>query len=292
LVVVNRPANRPSHDGCVPWLDMSIAWAKQDVGFEKVRLRGDTDFSLTTNFDRWHAEGVEFVFGMDASRGLIRRAQELPEESWERLERPQRPAQRQRPPNVKADVIEQRGFKDLKLVAEDVAEIAYSPSKAEETYRLIALRKQIQVRKGQLEIEDETRYFFYITNIPLQQMSPQAVVRESNARCHQENLIEQLKNGVQATRMPVAEFDANWAYMVIGALAWNIKAWCGLLLPKSMGARSILKMEFRRFLDELILIPTQIVRTGRKLIFRLLAVNDWTELLLEGTQWLKRRRYA
>ena len=106
------------------------------------------------------------------------------------------------------------------------------------------------------------------------------------------NLIEQLKNGVQATRMPVGEFDANWAYMVVGALAWNIKTWSGLLLPKSMGARAILKMEFRRFLDEIILVPAQIVRTGRKLVFRLLAVNAWTKLLLEGTQRLKRRRYA
>lgn len=64
------------------------------------------------------------------------------------------------------------------------------------TYRLIALRKQIHVSKGQLRLEPENRYFFYITNTPASQMSPAQVVRESNARCHQENLIEQLKNGV------------------------------------------------------------------------------------------------
>ena len=291
LVVVNRPANRPSHDGCAPWLDKSIAWAKKDLDFEKVRLRGDTDFSLTVNFDRWHAEGVEFVFGMDASKGLIHRAQDLPETSWKRLERPERPVKRKRPKNVKAEIVEQRGFKNYELVAEDVAEIAYSPGKSKGTFRLIALRKQIRVREGQLQLEDEIRYFFYITNIPANQMSPIAVVRESNARCNQENLIEQLKNGVQATRMPVLEFDANWAYMVIGALAWNIKAWAGLLLPQSMNARAILKMKFRRFLNEIILIPTQIVGTGRQLIFRLLEVNQWTTLLLEGTQQLKRRKY-
>ena len=139
LVAVNRSANRPSHDGCAPWLDKSIAWAKEDVGFEKVRLRGDTDFSLTENFDRWHAEGVEFVFGMDARKGLILRAQDLPETAWKRLERPERPVKRRRPKNVKAEVIEQRGFKNMELVAEDVAEIAYSPGKCKETFRLIAL---------------------------------------------------------------------------------------------------------------------------------------------------------
>ena len=51
-------------------------------------------------------------------------------------------------------------------------------------------------------------------------------------------MIEQLKNGVQATRLPVREFYANWTYLVIAALAWNIKAWAGLLLPEEMGARS------------------------------------------------------
>ena len=90
-------------------------------------------------------------------------------------------------------------------------------------------------------------------------------------------------------RRPVREFDANWAYLVIAALAWNIKAWAGLLLPKKLGARLVLRMEFRRFLNELVLLPCQILNSGRRLIFRLLAVNDWVPLLLEGTSLLKRR---
>ncbi len=117
-----------------------------------------------------------------------------------------------------------------------------------------------------------------------------AVVRENHARCDQENLIEQIKNGVRATRMPVAEFDANWAYLVISALAWNIKAWAGLVLPRRLGARAIVRMEFRRFLTEIVLLPAQILRSGRRLIFRLRAINRWVPLLLKGTQLLKRRR--
>ena len=35
LAVVNRPANRPSHDGCTPWLDNSIAWAKEGRGIRE-----------------------------------------------------------------------------------------------------------------------------------------------------------------------------------------------------------------------------------------------------------------
>jgi len=292
LSVVNRPANRPSHDGAAPWMDRAIRWSKEQAGFSKMRVRGDTDFSLTTNFDRWHVDGVEFVFGMDANPGFVKRARAVADEGWAPLERPTRPEKRRRPKKVKQEIVEQRGFKKLALAEEHLAEIDYSPSKAKETYRLIMLRKRIRVTQGQLALDDEIRYFFYITNIPGKAMSAADVVRENNARCHQENLIEQVKNGVRATKMPVAEFDANWAYLAIGALAWNLKAWAWLLLPKEMGARTLIKMEFRRFLDEVILIPTQILRTGRRLVSRLLEVNRWTKLLLEGTHRLRKRRFA
>lgn len=290
ISVVNRPANRPSHDGAAREMDVAIDWATQRAGFANVRLRGDTDFSLTTNFDRWHAQGVQFVFGMDASPGFVRRAQALAEGDWMPLERSCPPVRRRRPTNVKQRVVRERKLKTLRVDSEQVAEIAYTPGRAKGTYRLIVLRKHITVSKGQLLLEPEIRYFFYITNVPATELSPAEVVRESNARCHQENLIEQLKNGVQATRMPVAEFDANWAYLVIGALAWNLKAWTALVLPPKMGARKLLKMEFRRFLDEVMLIPTLILKSGRRLIYRLLWVNSWTELLLDGTKFLRCKR--
>ena len=88
------------------------------------------------------------------------------------------------------------------------------------------------------------------------------------------------------------EFNANWAYAVIAGLAWNLKAWSGMLLPKAMGARSFLRMEFQRFLDEIVRLPAQILTHGRRLIYRLLAINRWTELLLEGTNRLKRWQFT
>lgn len=292
LYVVNRPANRPSHDGAAEWIDRGIRCALEGAGFERARLRGDTDFSLTANFDRWTAAGVEFVFGMDANPGFVARAQELGEEAWKPLERPQSEVKRRQPVKVKRVVSEQRGYRNLTLEQEHVAEIEHRPGKCQRAYRLVIVRKRIRVTEGQLRLTDEIRYFFYVTNISKKQMGSAAVVRENNARGNQENLIEQLKNGVQAMRMPVAEFDANWAYMVIASLAWNLKAWAGLLLPSRLGARTILRMEFRRFLNEVILLPTQILRSGRRLIFRFLAINRWVPLLLEGTPRLKRRCLA
>jgi hypothetical protein len=292
LTVVNRPANRPSHEGAAEQVDEAVRWALEGAQFDRVRLRGDTDFSLTANFDRWTTAGVEFVFGMDANPSFVAKAQELSEEAFKPLCRVRSEAKRRRPIKVKPVVSEQRGFRNLTLEQEHVAEIEHRPGKCERAYRLVILRKRIQVTEGQLRLTDEIRYIFFVTNISRGRMGTAAVVRESNARCHQENLIEQLKNGVRATRLPVAEFDANWAYMVIAALAWNLKAWAGLLLPANLGARAILKMEFRRFLNELVLLPTQILTSGRRLIFRLLAINRWVPLLLEGTQALKRQCLA
>ena len=49
-------------------------------------------------------------------------------------------------------------------------------------------------------------------------------------------------------RMPVDELMSNWAYMVMTALAWNLKAWYGLLMPNRKRGLEIVRMEFRRFL--------------------------------------------
>ena len=86
LYVMNRSANRPSHEGAVKYLDKGIAWTKAS-GFEVVRLRGDTDFSLTTNFDRWSKGGVQFVFGIDANPSFVKKAKQLEESAWQPLKR-------------------------------------------------------------------------------------------------------------------------------------------------------------------------------------------------------------
>ena len=89
--------------------------------------------------------------------------------------------------------------------------------------------------------------------------------------------------------MPSDTLVANWAYLVIAAQAWNLKAWMGLLLPARLQARELVRMQYRRFLREIIELPCQILRTGRRRVYRLLEVNGWSRLLLEGSAWLKGR---
>jgi hypothetical protein len=277
-------ANRPSHEGAVDYLDRSIALCRE-AGFEKIRLRGDTDYALTAEFDRFDQDGVKFVFGFDARTGLIERAERADEAMYHELvtraERVIATRARTRPHNVKDDIVKEREYKVLRQKAEDVVEFSYRPGKCTKDYRVVALRKNISVERGENVLFDEYRFFFYITNE--RRKSADWVVGQARQRCNQENLIAQLKGQVRALHAPVNTLNANWAYIIMATLAWSLKAWCALLLPVSGRGdesheeqkRRLLTMEFRTFLAAFIEIPCQIVTTGRRVVWRVLAYNPW-----------------
>ncbi len=184
LYLVNRPGSRPSSDGAAEWMDLAID--RVTPVFKKVWLRGDTDFSLTHNFDRWD---------------------------------------------------ERVGTNDRKMTAQEIVLFA-------------------------------------------------------NDRCNQENVIGQLKSGVNALRMPSDGLVSNWAYMVIAALAWNLKAWYGLVTLEPAARRDILRMEFKRFLGSFIQIPCQIVATGRRLVYRILTYSRHLETFLETFDPIRQLKFA
>jgi hypothetical protein len=154
----------------------------------------------------------------------------------------------------------------------------------------VVVRKNLSVEKGETRLFDEIRYFFYLTND--QTLSPPQVVLFANQRCDQENVIEQLKNGVNALRMPSDHLLSNWAYMVIAALAWNLKAWFGLLAPNAAVGQQIVRMEFKRFLGSFILIPCQVIRTGRRLLFRVLTYTRHLKPFFETFDFIRACRFA
>jgi hypothetical protein len=122
-------------------------------------------------------------------------------------------------------------------------------------------------------------------------MTPEEVVYFSNDRCDHENDIEQLKNGVNAMRMPVDDLISNWAYMVIASLAWNMKAWYGLLTENKALGQQIIRMEFKRFLNTFIKLPCIIVKTGRRIVYHLLAYNSYLKQFLATFAALKATQY-
>jgi hypothetical protein len=105
----------------------------------------------------------------------------------------------------------------------------------------------------------------------------------------------QLKSGVPALHAPVDNLTSNWAYMVMASLAWTLKAWFALLLPETgrwkekhaAEKRTVLRMEFRTFVNELMRLPTQVVRQGRRTILRLIGYSRWTEVFLRGWEQVR-----
>lgn len=297
LFIVNRSGNRPSHEGAAAYFDRAVQVCRR-AGFRRIRLRGDTDFTQTAHLDRWDQDNVLFVFGIDAMPNLYKRVAELPDSAWKPLDRMARydvaTQPRQRPENIKQPIVEAREFTDIRLVDEQVAEFSYRPGNCQKTYRVVVVRKHLENHKGQHKLFDTSRCFFYITNdweAPAEQ-----IVFEANHRCNQENLIEQHKNGVCALTAPVDNLESNWAYMVMAALAWSLKAWSALLLPvhgrwrekHEREQRRLLRMDFVTFRNAFMNIPAQIVRTSRRIIYRMLAWNPWQEAFFRLASSLRR----
>jgi hypothetical protein len=292
LYVVNRPGNAPSHQGAATWIDKAIDLVAPHA--PRVCVRGDTDFSLTEHLDRW-ADRVDFVFGMDNNAALRRVAEALDPAAWKRLERA--PAYqsatgttRARRTNTKRQIVKDREYLNLELNYEDVAVFKYKPGKCKRAYQVVALRKNISRTRGEQVLIDEIRYFFYITTYT--DKTPAQIVELANERCDQENVIGQLKSGIAALRAPVHDLVSNGAYMLIAALAWNIKAWFAMMLHRKTDRHDYIRMEFRRFFHAVVLIPAMVIRRARGITVRLVGYTPALDRLFSAWTTTERLRFG
>ena len=299
LYLANRSGNRPSHEHAAFYFDLAIDECRR-AGFKKIVLRGDTDFALTENFDRWDAAGVQFVFGVDAMPNLEEIAENLDESAWTELRRQGKPppdSPRQKRPNHKEAFVQEKGYKNLKLRGEAYAEFDYRPTKCDRSYRMIALRKQIDVEQGQQRLFEEDRYLFYITNAKRSELPARHVVASANDRCNQENTISQLK-ACGALTAPLDNLASNGAYMAIASLAWTLKCWAGLMIrptgrqeqraEQHAVRRRVIRMEFATFRNAFVQIPAQVIRSARRLTYRLLTYRPSVEALLLMHEHIRR----
>lgn len=284
LFIINRSGNRPSEEGAAGWLDRAVELCGK-AGFRRVRLRGDTAFSQTTELDRWDTAGVLFQFGYDAMPNLKQLAEELPSQAWRKLKRVSGHVavgqSRTKPPKVKRQIIRRREFLHLELNSEEVSEFDYQPTACSRKYRMVVVRKNISREKGELCLFDEIRHLFYITND--RHRSCEEIVFGCNDRCDQENLIAHLASGVRALKAPVDNLVSNWAYMVSTSMAWSLKAWSALLLPASPSQprprvtdrQTWLRMEFKNWVNAVMKVPCQIIKQARYVIHRVLNGNEY-----------------
>jgi hypothetical protein len=298
LSVVNRSGNRPSQEGASEQIDRALPLCFRG-GFRRVLLRGDTKFSQTEHLDRWDDDPrVRFLFGFEALPNLKAIAEDLPTQAWQPLQRPARyevkTKPRERPDKVKEALVVAREFENQRLQSEEVAAFNYKPTACKKTYRMVVVKKNISVEKGEKLLFDKVVYFFYLTNDWVSEA--EEIVFSANDRCDQENLLAQLHGGVRALHAPVDNLESNWAYMVMTALAWNLKAWWALTLPERPGRWQakhkaekhwVLGIEFKTFVNAFVRLPCQIIRTGRKLVYRLLGWNPYQPIFFRLVEVLR-----
>src|SRR3989475_11931724 len=166
LYLVNRPGNVASHSQSVAWIDRAIGLVSPVAG--RVTVRGDTDFTHTAQLDRWNEQGTRFILGFDAHPKLVALAEGLAASAWQRLERLPKykilTEPRAKGVRYKEQIVVEKEFENQKLMGEDVAEIEYQPGKCKYPHRVVIVRKNISVQRGEKVLLEEVRYFFYITN--------------------------------------------------------------------------------------------------------------------------------
>jgi len=182
----------------------------------------------------------------------------------------------------------------IRLAKEYVAKFTYRPAQCRNSYSVVVVWKDLEVYRGQKMLFDKARCFFYITNV--EKKPAKEIVFTANDRCGQENLLGVQKDDVRSLTAPLDNLHSNGAYMAMAMLAWSLKAWAALMLRETgrweekhrEEKRKLLRMEFSTFRQAMVNVPAQILRTGRKIVSRLLAWNPWQNVFFRLLEQLDR----
>ena len=158
-----------------------------------------------------------------------------------------------------------------------VASFRWRPTSWKQERRFVVRRDPVEPGK-QLTLEGrEWHYWAIVTNDD--ERSADELERWHRAKANLENQIKEAKLGLGLDNLPCKSFHANWAYLLITLLAFNLLAWLKLLaLPERERSSHTKRLRFR-----FIAVAGTLGRSGRRLILRLSAgyplLHDFTATL-------------
>jgi hypothetical protein len=285
LAVRNRPGNVRSSEGAADLLEETLPRVKQR--FREVLVRADSDFDRRDVREACEAEGVHFAFVAREASNRLSWAEGLPESAWtpfrtrahrEREKNRHRRGfeGRRKKSNRRRRRARERGYTNLDLKKQWIAEIPWKPPGATKTYRMI-LRRQLIEKSDQESLFEIYRYRYVVTDLPAS-WSAEEVIDTTYQRCDQENVIEQMGRGVAVWRMPVAEFDGNSAWLEIGRLAWNLGKWIAqLVLPAE-----VVRWEWKRYRKAYVHIAAEVVHRSRQCWLRMSPSHRFLDSLISA----------
>ena len=153
-------------------------------------LRADSEFYTWELLTFCAQQQITYAITADQSPGLKQALAEVPEKVW-----------RHYAPGLQ------------------VADLWYAPS-GHDTHRYVAKRERRFNKKTK---QAAWRYHVVITNDT--KRSAKKVMQWALGRCTVENKIKEHKTDFGFEKMPTNKFHANWAWLLIGQLAWNLLAW-------------------------------------------------------------------
>ena len=191
------------------------------------KLRADSGFYSQGVVEWCEAEGFTFTITADQTEPLLAAITALPERCWQNL-----PAY------------------DLA----EVAELRYQPTGWAHPYRYIIKREVAETKTGELY----WKYHATVTNE--EERSAREVVVWHLQHAAMENAIKEHKSGFGLEKLPTQKFHANWAYLLIGQLAFNLVAWFKRLVLPPAYHRTTIKTIRHHLLN----LAGKIVHTARR----------------------------
>lgn len=167
-----------------------------------VTLRADSGFYSKEVVQWCEAHHLRFSITADQTAPLLAVIEALPDHAWTNL------------PD------------DYPL--SEVAEVRYQPSRWAKGYRYVVKRQLREKKNGDLYWQ----YHVFVTN---DGPTPAPELEVWHLRhADMENRIKEHKSDLGLEKLPTGRFHANWAYLLIGQLAFNLFAWFKkLVLPAS-----------------------------------------------------------
>ena len=265
LRLINRCGNTPSADGSESHLRELFPMLGRH--FKQVIVRGDSAFAKQAIFDACEEAGPFFAVVSPQQPNFARLFEALPDAQWKpyrQRERDEDPARkrRKRGPNRRRERARARNKRDLQLKKQWIAEVPYRPDRSDRAYRLIARYQEIEEHE-QGHLFMLTRFRYVLSNLPPSVLAEE-VMDLTYQRCDQENLIEQLQNGVAGMRMPTGGMISNAAFGTCARLAHNLKPWLAQLAlpPETM------RWEWKRFRRAFVYCAARVVHTARQVHVR------------------------
>jgi Transposase DDE domain group 1 len=198
------------------------------------KLRADSGFYSKAIVKWCEAHGVTFTITADQTEPLLAAITAVPERDW-------------------------RPVPEYELA--EVTDLRYQPTGWSHPYRYVVKREVAETKAGELY----WKYHATVTNE--EDRAVREVVVWHLQHANMENAIKEHKSGFGLEKLPTQKFHANWAYLLIGQLAFNLVAWFKRLVLPPNYQRATIKTLRHHLLN----LAGKLVHTARRVF---LVISD------------------